>query len=576
MILQALKEYYDRKAADPESGIAPDGWEWKEMPFVAVIDPKGELVQIEDTREGEGKKKRAKAFLVPSGEKKTKGIKANLLWDTVNYALGIVNVDGLDPEEKQQTLVEAQKQKKAFVERIQKELTDTPKKRALLKFLTSINKKLLEKLPQWEELYQAKPNITFRFFEEQALYCQTEEVQSVVNAKGSVKRADGLCLVSGEKAKISVLHTAIKGVWGARQSGAKIVSFNRDSFCSFGKRGQQGKNAPVGEKAMFAYTTALNALLSKDSKQCLQVGDASTVFWSDKETNFENDFSKFFAEPPKDDPDANTQAVKNLFKAIDTGAYLEDSGKENFFVLGLAPNASRIAVRFWQIGTVGEFAEKIRQHFKDLTIVKPKGEPEYYSLWRILVNIATQNKSENILPNIAGDFMRTILEGRPYPITLLQTVIRRIKSDVKNRVTPVRAALIKACLNRQLRFQKKIEAKEVTMSLDKEQKSRGYVLGRLFAVLEKIQEEAGLSGIRERYYGAACGAPVTVFPTLLRLKNHHIAKLKNKDRAVNLEKLIAEILGLIPGDDALPYPAYFNLQEQGMFAVGYYHQRQDL
>jgi CRISPR-associated protein Csd1 len=306
------------------------------------------------------------------------------------------------------------------------------------------------------------------------------------------------------------------------------------------------------------------------------VGDASTVFWSDRKTNFENNFAKFFAEPLKDDPNANTQAIKDLFNAPRTGEYPGDSGEERFFVLGLAPNASRIAIRFWIVGTISEFVERIRQYFTDLTIIKPVGEPDYYPLWRILVNIAVQNKSENVPPNIAGDFMRAILEGQPYPITLLQAVIRRIKSDVKNRVTPIRAALIKAYLNRQLRFQKKAEAKEVTMSLDREQKSRGYVLGRLFAVLEKIQEEAGLSGIRERYYGAACGAPVTVFPTLLRLKNHHIAKLENRGRAVNLEKLIAEILSLIPGSNSMPYPAYFNLQEQGLFAVGYYHQRQDL
>jgi CRISPR-associated protein Csd1 len=576
MILQALKEYYDRKAADPESGIAPEGWEWKEIPFIAVIDQKGELVQIEDTRENEGKRKRAKAFLVPLGEKKASGIKANLLWDTVNYALGIAKVDELKVAEKQRILVKTLEQKKIFVERIQKELADTPKKAALLKFLTGINKERLEKLPRWNELYQTKPNITFRFVGEQALYCQTEEVRSVVNTKEAIE--DGLCLVSGEKAKISVLHTAIKGVWGAQSSGANIVSFNLDSFSSYGKRGQQGRNAPIGEKAMFAYTTALNTLLGKDSRQRLQVGDASTVFWSDKKTNFENDFLKFFAEPPKDNPDANTQAIKDLFNSVNTGAYLEDSGKEKFFVLGLAPNASRIAIRFWAVGTVGEFAGKIRQHFEDLTIVKPVSinEPDHYSLWRILVNIAVQNKSENIPPNIAGDFMRTVLEGRPYPVTLLQAAIRRIKSDSERRVTPVRAALIKAYLNRQLRFQKKIEAKEVTMSLDREQKSRGYVLGRLFAVLEKIQEEAGLSGIRERYYGAACGAPVTVFPTLLRLKNHHIVKLENKGRAVNMEKLISEILSLIPGGDSMPYPAHFNLPEQGMFAVGYYHQRQDL
>ena len=559
MILQALKEYYDRKAADPESSIAPIGWERKEIPFIIVLDKKGSFLQFEDTREGDGIKKWGKSYLVPQGEKKSVNIAANLLWGPPDYIFGIEDRRG-------------ENKKKAFFNRIHEELPNTDKKKALIKFLSFFNLSDLEKTPQWTDIVNLKPNMSFRFDGDYQLYCQADEVKKVVFGRSDTSENSGLCLITGEKDRISTKHTAIKGVWGGQPSGTNIVSFNLESFCSFGK--EQGQNAPVGETAMFAYTTALNTLLDRNSSQRMQVGDASTVFWSDRRTQFEEDFSFFLAEPSKDDPDAGSKCIKNLFNSPQTGGYVEDSGTEKFFILGLSPNAARLAIRFWLKGTVAEFAGNIRKHFQDLEIVKPKGEPPYYSLWRLLVNTAVQDKSENIPPNIAGDFMRTIITGDPYPVTLLQAVLRRIKSDTVHRVKPVRAALIKAYLNRQLYAKKYYNEKEVLkVGLDTSQLSIGYNLGRLFAVLEKIQEEANPllnATIRERYYGAACGSPVSVYSTLMRLKNHHLAKL-HKGRKTNFEILIGEIMGHFN-----EFPSHLSLQEQGKFAVGYYHQRQDL
>ena len=571
MILQALKDYYDRKAADPESGIAPEGWEWKEIPFIVVLNGKGNFVQIEDTREGEGKKKRGKLFLVPQGVKKTSGVAANLLWDTAGYIFGIVNTNGLDDAKAQKAAFRAPEQKKTFIERIKTELIETDRTKVVLNFLSTIDRETLEKTSAWKDIFETNPLISFRFESERELYCRSEEVQSALHKKKGLRQADGVCLVSGAPDKISELHTAIKGVYGAQTSGANIVSFNLDAFRSFGKK--QGLNAPVGETAMFAYTTALNSLLARESTQRIQIGDSSTVFWSAGATIFELDFPFFFSEPPKDDPDAGARRIKNLFESPTTGAYLEDLGEEKFYLLGLSPNAARISIRFWQVGTIADYAGRIRQHFEDFRIVKPPKEPEFYSLWRILVNVAIQDKSENIPPNVAGDFIRSILDGKPYPQTLLQSAIRRIRSDTEHRVKPVRAALIKAYLNSYLRAHPNNDEKEIEMALDTEQPSVGYQLGRLFAVLEKIQEEGnpGINTtIRERYYGSACSSPVTVFGTLMRLKNHHLAKIENKGRVVNLERLLAEIVGHF-GD----FPAHLDLHEQGRFAIGYYHQRQD-
>jgi len=558
-------------AADPESGIAPTGWEWKGIPFVVVLDKQGNLLQIEDSRNGEGKKKRGKLFLVPQSVKRTSGIAANLLWDNANYVFGIVNTENLNNEQITRISIRTSEQKKAFIDRIRNELPQTPNKKAVITFLTTVTKERLEKEDAWQDIYTSNSVVSFRFEGEKELYCQSKEVQEVLQQRLSIKEKEAICLVSGEKDKIAQLHAPIKGVDGAQSTGANIVSFNLEPFRSFNKK--QGENSPIGERSMFAYTTALNKLLERNSLQHLKIADASTVFWSAKRTQFESDFASFFKEPEKDNPEAGTEKIRNLFTAAKTGSYLDDDSDIKFYVLGLAPNAARIAVRFWEVGTVSDFAGKIRQHFEDLNVVKPSSEPPYYSIWRILVNIAIQDKSENIPPNIAGDFMRSILNGTPYTKTLLQAALRRIRSDTENRVKPVRAALIKAYLNRYLRFHPNKKEKEINMGLDTGQPSIGYQLGRLFAVLEKIQEEAnsGLNAtIRERYYGAACSTPVTVFGTLMRLKNHHLAKIDNKGRAVNLERLVSEIVSHI--DD---FPSHLDLHEQGRFAIGYYHQRQD-
>ncbi|MDX9873108.1 MAG: type I-C CRISPR-associated protein Cas8c/Csd1, partial [Clostridia bacterium] len=443
---------------------------------------------------------------------------------------------------------------------------------SVIKFLENIIEDRLSKEESWQEIKETNPNLTFRIVNNGGLLCRyptvVEKIASIRN--NAVTNNGGICLVTGKRGTIKTLHTAIKGVYGAQSSGANIVSFNLDAFRSYGK--VQGYNSPVGVEAEFAYTTAINTLLGKDSSQRMTIGDASTVFWSEKRSSFESDFSFFFSEPEKDNPDAGTQKVKSLFESVKSGTYKEDEGNTRFYILGLAPNAARISVRFWQAGTISDFATRIRQYFEDFTIIKPPKEPEYYSIWRILVNISVQDKSENIPPNLAGDFMRSILEDSPYPSTLLHAAIRRIHSDTEFRVKPVRAAVIKAYLNRFYRYYPKNNYKEVAMVLDTAQPSIGYQLGRLFATLEKIQEEAnpGINAtIRERFYGAACSVPVTVFTNLIRLKNHHLAKLENKGRVINFERLLGEIMSHIKC-----FPAHLDLHEQGLFAIGYYHQRQ--
>jgi CRISPR-associated protein Csd1 len=563
MILHALYDYYERKCTDPDAHMAPPGFEWKDIPFIIEIDAQGNPVQIEDTREGEGKKKRARAFLVPQGEKKTSGVVANLLWDNAEYVLGV------DTKGKPERVAE---QHQAFLTRLESlpagAQADTGVQ-ALLHFLKKAKTSMLSRYSSWSEISETNPNLTFRLRGDIDLLCQRSAVVNAIEKDQGVANADGFCLVTGENDEIERLHKAIKGVWGAQTSGANIVSFNLEAFNSYGKT--QGTNAPVGKRAAFGYTTGLNYLLRKDSPQRTRVGDATTIFWADRPTELETGIVDIFGEPPKDDPDRNVRAVTSLYKAVDHGLLENDEGKTNFFVLALAPNAARVAIRFWHQGTVAEMATRIRQHFDDLAIECSPRDPTYLSLFRLLVSVATLGKAENIPPNLGGELIRSVLADLPYPQTLLAAAVRRIRAE--HEVTYARAALIKACINRAARYGNSEMKEELKMSLDEANRNVGYRLGRLFAVLEKIQEEAnpGINAtIRDRYYGAAASNPVTVFSTLLKLKNHHISKLDNRGRAVNLEKRIGEIMDGI-GD----FPSQLSLADQGRFAIGYYHQRQD-
>jgi CRISPR-associated protein Csd1 len=562
VILQALKEYYDRKADLPRFGL-----EEKEIPFIIVIDKEGNPVNIESTYEGEGKHRRAKKFLVPQGVKRASGILANLLWDNPGYALGI------GEQAKAKRIAE---QHEAFKRRIDElGVPDDAGCSALMQFLAMPDKvDRLEKFgDSWKRLTDEGANLTFRLAGDERLVLQRQDVKKAIAQKGCpAEEGQSICIVTGMDDVTERLHPAIKGVWDAQPSGANIVSYNSEAFCSYGKA--QGANAPVGKNAAFAYTTALNYLLGRDSEQRMQVGDASTVFWSEKECDLEKQMPNFFGEPPKDDPDRNVRAVESLYSAVRTGALAHDESTTRFYVLGLAPNASRISIRFWIVDTVKRMAEKIVQHFQDLQIIHGPKEKGVFSLFRLLASTALEGKADNISPNLSGDTMRAILDGLPYPQTLLQAAIRRNRAE--QSVTYVRAALIKACINRSTRIKNPDIKEELTMSLEPSNRNIGYRLGRLFAVCEKIQEEAnpGINAtIRDRFYGSASGTPITVFANLMRLKNHHLAKLESTGRKVYFERLIGEILSDIDGFKG--FPATLSIGDQGRFAIGYYHQRQD-
>jgi len=564
MILKALADYYDRMRNDPEENVAPPGFERKEIPFLIVLDLDGRFITIRDTRITEAKKKIGREFLVPKGEKKTSGTKPNLLWDNPQYVLGIPKTNSERDKDR------AEKAFSAFRKRLDdafEGLQDSGIK-AIKKFLWEANFEPLFEHDLWSEIVESKANLSFMLEGETELIAQRKAVVRHISEYSRPAGNFQTCSVTGKNDVPAVLHTAIKGVWGAQSSGANIVSFNLDAFRSFGKK--QGLNAPIGQEAEFAYTTALNALLQRNSRQRIQVGDASTVFWAKEEHPFEQDFSCFLGNTIKGEPDYGK--IRSLLNAVRTGVLPEEDDMP-FYVLGLSPNASRIAIRFWYEGNVRDLKEKIAQHFEDIEIVRAPHDRDFLSLFQLLVSVAPEGKADKIPPNLGGELARAVLLGTPYPRTLLNNAILRCKAE--QNVTHARAALIKGFLVRESRF-KKQKGKEVHMALDKTNENIGYVLGRLFSVLERIQEQAqtGLNKtIRDTYFSSASSSPQVTFKRLQDLAIHHLAKIRNSGQStVWLEMLLQEVMDKIP---AAGLPATLSVDEQGRFAIGYYHQRQD-
>jgi CRISPR-associated protein Csd1 len=566
--------YYDRKACDPEptQRLPSLGLETKEIPFVVELAADGAVVQLRDTRQLVGKKLRAQSFLVPQGEKKTSGVKANLLWDSAAYVIG------LDKTRKSGTAVSPQAAFRARIEALPEPARLDAGVQAALAALARADWSVLQAHPAWPDIAETNAVMTFQLAGDVDLVCQRPAVVSAATRTADTERGPAaMCLVDGVLAPIQRLHPSIKGVWGAQSSGANVVSFNARAFESYGKSERQGENAPIGERASFAYTTALNHLLDRASRNRVQVGDASTVFWADRASAFDGEFTlaDLFGEP-KDDPDRGVRAVQALLDVVKGGQLPVGERDVRFFVLGLAPNAARISVRFWLAAPLAELAPRILCHFDDLRVVRRfDSDPITPSLFRLLSGLALQGKLDNLPPRLAGEWMRAILEGQPYPALLLNAAVMRCKAE--QEVTYLRAAVLKAWLNRDHRRTHPADptdpadAQHFKEHLDMAQTDTPYRLGRLFAVLEHVQRQAmpGINAtIRDRYYGAASTTPVTVFTTLLRLKNAHLKKLTDGQTAY-FERLVGEVL-----EPMTDFPRQLTLAQQGRFALGYYHQRQ--
>lgn len=575
MILQALNDYFDRKDDLPKQG-----WVRRGIDYSIVLDEAGNCLAIETLGTISKGKTRPQEMLVPSiGKQALKhtnsGNDANFLWDNASFVFGRGN--------------KGNQKLSSFLGALQLWTggLDDPGIAAVKLFCTAIQQspelpdQLFQRFQVQVDFEKRDPVVVFRLASDvEGIHARLAVRNSYEKKLSEIDGEAGLrgnCLITGATdTPIAANETVIKGVWNAQPAGANIISFNKRAFESYGKKDRNGENAPVSVRASFAYTTALNFLLSTSSQR-IQVGDASTVFWADRDSEFESGIPNIFGDPPKDDPDQGARAVQALLSAMQTGKLGGQDGVNRFHVLGLAPNAARISIRFYHCLPLHELGERISQHFKDLEIARGPHDPQYPSLFRLLAAVAVQNKADNIPPNLGGAIVDAVFTGAdvPYPSLWLNAAVGRCRAE--QNVNYLRAAAIKACLNRQIRRSPVTSSnqppeKEFLPMLDLSNPSPAYRMGRLFAALEKIQEEAspGLNAtIRDRYYGAASSTPVAVFTTLLRLKNSHIKKL-SVGRGLWFEKLLGEILGTVAD-----FPKHLPLPDQGRFALGYYHQRQD-
>ena len=559
MILKALYDYYNRCDNLPAKGM-----EEKEIGFLIVLSPDGHFLRFEDCRTG---KDHARVYLVKKHVGRSSAAVANYLYDNSAYVLGYSEKSN----GKEQLYFDTFKAK---VESISELFPDNKDLYAIRSFYNNSRETILDMISLdvlWEDikknLSKKYSTFSFRIEGDLKIVAEKKEILQLEDCDDETK-ADNLCLVSGKHGP-SVDTTTATMIAGS-QATAKLVAFQVNSgYDSYGK--SKCGNAPISEEAEFAYTTALNSMLQKGSRNKFMLGSRTFVFWAsnNKEASKETEESLFkllgFSEDTNDDPNANLMKVRKVFESIYSGI-MKTGLDDKFYILGLAPNSARIAVIYWSETTLKDFAEKILCHFNDMEIHDTrKDKKPYMGIREIISSVTLGGKMSDATPNLPEAVVKSIFQGLPYPQTLYSACIRRIRAEQKLTIT--RAAIIKAYLNRQSNNNKKID-----IMLDKDNNNQGYLCGRLFAVLDKIQEDANnISSIRERYMNSASATPSAVFATILNLSVHHSEKLDG-GRRIYFEKLKQEILDKVSADG---FPTHLDLQDQGRFFVGYYHQRQD-
>ena len=549
MILETLRDFYLQQ--QHALNLPAYGFEEKQIPFIIVLTSTGTYVTIEDTRQQVGKRQVAQSFLVPKGVKRTSGIKANLLWDSAEYALEV------DIKESPETTAE---QHRAFINTLSP-YTSLAEVQAVINFLQGEKYKLTQS-PVWSEICETSPLISFRIETSEKLVCQCKPFTDLypIDEKGGWQAP---CLITGERSPVERIHPSIKKLYGAQSSGANIVSFNSAAYTSWNKK--QGDNAPMGRKAVFEYTTALNYLLSNKNENQFRVKNTTYLFWSTKKSMLSSIFKDFF-KPSFEGTNRVSRSFDQYNQLLDELSLYKPSANTHFFILALDPNNSRIIISLWRETPEPQIAIQLKQWLQDIRIDK-KDKLTFPCLLDLLTNSVREHKEQNLSNRQGCDTIQAVLDGQPLPFTLVEPILQKVR--VKGEVNYLRAGLLKAYINRLYRSKGGINM-QLKADLDEDNNQAGYVLGRLFAVFEKLQTEAHKhTSITSRYYSAASSRPQTVFNTLFASHIHHLKKLQNPARAINFQKMIGEL-----SQKLQMIPSYLNSEQQCLFAVGYYHQRQ--
>lgn len=583
MILSSLVDYYEILAN--ENAITPLGYSMANVAYALRISQNGELKGVISLKETVQRGKRSvevpKSMEVPQQVTRTVGVKSNFLCDNSGYILGLDKKG--KPERTKQCFDECRALHHEILNGV-----DSICAKAVLRFLDNWQPQSAYENPVLkDELDEILKGSNLVFYVDGYGYAHEDEAVGKAWEAYSAKETDTpvmQCLVTGHNAPIAKTHTNIKGVRGSQSAGASLVSFNARAYESYGKEDKQGLNAPVSEYAAFAYTTVLNHLLADDRHKTF-LGDTTVVYWAKSPKPIYSDFFSFCLNPETPEADnAETsemmqdkktlQLIHSAFEKIVSGQPIRDFSDEidpstKFYVLGLAPNAARLSVRFYLENSFGEFLNNITKHYQDLEIEHSKGEYKYLPIWRLMLEtVSPKSKDKVASPLLSGSVLRSVLTGASYPQALQNSVMVRIRAE--RDISRGKAAIIKACL---LRKDKNNSLKEeLGVSLSENSQNRAYVLGRLFAVLEKAQLDAnpGINTtIKDRYFTSACATPASIFPILLRLSAHHISKA---EYGYVSEKKIGELMDKLKIEEN-PFPSRLSLDDQGLFILGYYHQQ---
>lgn len=569
MILQALAACYETLAA--QGKIDQPGWSIAKISYALYISNAGELEQIVPLKQEQARGKKTvlvpREMVMPAPEKRTVGIAANFLWDNASYILGVDSKG--KPQRSRECFVCCRQLHHRLLDNV-----DSPAARALLNFFDRWEPEKAAAHPalqkDWEDIL-ANANLTFRynggFVQEDPLLRQAWQAYYDAAEDGP----EMVCMVTGRRGTAMAVHPSVKGVAGAQSSGAALVSFNAPAFCSYGR--EQNLNAPVSKRAAFAYTAALNHLLA-DREHTFRLGDTTAVFWAKDGCGAYQSFWESFA---LDASDYDATDLSKMAKDLAEGrAVLYDETRldpdMDFYILGLAPNAARLAVRFFLHNTFGGFLKNVQRHHERMEIVRPSFDTfETVPLWKMLeetVNQKSRDKSPN--PRMAGETLRAILTDTPYPASLRNAVTLRIRAE--REVTRGRAAILKAFYLKAPHSDISHPEEVFTVSLKPDSTSVPYNLGRLFSILEAIQSAANPNinaTIRDKYFTAASATPSRIFPTLVSLAQKHLRKLDTGLR-ISYDKQLTELLSRFEQ----AYPDRMSLPQQGAFQLGYYHQTQ--
>ncbi|MBZ4670503.1 MAG: CRISPR-associated protein Csd1 family [Oscillospiraceae bacterium] len=586
MFLKALVTYYELLCSDPKSGIAPLGFSPVKVSYEAVISKNGDLKGLTSLKRLDGKKSVPVEMMLPKSVLRSSGISSNFLYDNATYVFGI---DKGDPERAKKCFESFKNLHESMLKDVQCEEAE-----ALLAFLNkwdssnAAQNKILA--PEISELAKGA-NIVFRLDGKKSYIHENPQIKERWAAKENETSDEPLmqCLVTGEESAPTRLHTAIKGLYKGLSSGNQFISFNANAYESYGKEDGQGLNAPISKYAAFAYATALNYLIAKPNHN-IRISDTTMVFWAERESITFDESEEIanifldFVEPQEKDENVKKETVADEYAAEKVRGYFNEISKGNlpkvseeledvrFYILGISPNSARISVKFFMRDSLGNFIKQISQHYLDMQIEKQySSNKENFPIWLLLKETVSPKASKGTLPHstMSNALMRAVLNGEPYPYSLYSAVISRIRAG--DDIGYYKAAIIKGYLIRS----KREKYKEVlTMSLNPDYDAEvSYLLGRLFAVLEKLQiESSGAelnTTIRDRFFTSACSTPANVFPSLLRLSSHHISKAEYGKQH---DKRISEIMEKLDVNKN-PFPKTLSIEQQGIFILGYYHQK---